>query len=285
MFMKVGVIGAGTMGSGVAMDLILHGINVILFDISFDILEKAKAQISKEIRYAPILKKDVPRLTQDKVSEMLILSCNLEDTAECDFIIENVTEKWSVKKQVYCNIENLHSEGIFIGANTSCISITKIASLVSFPEKVIGMHFMNPVFLKSTIEVIKGFNTSEECIEKAKLLLGAMGKSAIIVNDLPGFVANRISHLMMNEAAFIVQDQVASPSQVDEIFIKCYGHEMGPLATADLIGLDTVVNSLDELYESYQDSKFRCCPLLRKMVHAGILGRKSGKGFFEYSNT
>lgn len=280
--MKVGVIGAGIMGSGVTTDLIMHGINVVIIDLSFEILERAKAQILKEIRHAPILKKDVPRLSQDKVSEMLTLSCNLEDAAGCDFIIENVTEKWSVKEQVYRNIDNLHSEGLFIGVNTSCISITKIAGLVSFPDRVIGMHFMNPVFLKSSIEVIRGFHTSKECIENAKLLLAAMGKNAIIVNDLPGFVANRVSHLMMNEAAFIVQDQVATPSQVDEIFVKCYGHEMGPLATADLIGLDTVVNSLDVLYESYQDSKFRCCPLLRKMVHAGILGRKSGKGFFEY---
>ncbi|WP_242655185.1 3-hydroxyacyl-CoA dehydrogenase family protein [Clostridium cellulovorans] len=175
------------------------------------------------------------------------------------------------------------NESCLFLVNTSCISITKIASLTKRPDKVIGTHFMNPVHIKTAVEAIKGFYTSEETIEKTKELLSKMGKEMIIVNDLPGFVSNRISHLFMNEAAFVVQDQVAAPAEVDAIFKKCYGHVMGPLETADLIGLDTVVDSLEVLYESYQDPKFKCCPLLKKMVDANLKGRKTGKGFYDYT--
>lgn len=141
---------------------------------------------------------------------------------------------------------------------------------------------MNPVPLIAAVEVIRGYHTSEDTLNVTTSLMGRLGKEAIVVNDLPGFVSNRISHLMMNEAAFVVQDQVATVREVDDIFKKCYGHKMGPLETADLIGLDTVKNSLEVLYESYQDSKFRCCPLLKKMVDAGLHGRKTGEGFYQY---
>jgi 3-hydroxybutyryl-CoA dehydrogenase len=144
------------------------------------------------------------------------------------------------------------------------------------------MHFMNPVYLKELVELVRGFHTSEATIEAAKAMLSGVGKTAVLVNDFPGFVANRLSHLFMNEAAFIIQDRVAAAREVDAIFKRGYGHSMGPLETADLIGLDTVVNSLDILYDSYQDPKFRCCPLLRKMVDAGLLGKKSGEGFYKY---
>jgi 3-hydroxybutyryl-CoA dehydrogenase len=166
--------------------------------------------------------------------------------------------------------------------NTSCISITKIGAITKRPDRVVGTHFMNPVPMMKAVEVIKGFYTSEKTIQRTKDLLTSLNKEGIVVNDFPGFVSNRISHLMMNEAAFIVQDQVADIKTVDEIFKKCYSHKMGPLETADLIGIDTVVESLQVLYDSYQDPKFRCCPLLKKMVDAGLLGRKSGRGFYEY---
>jgi 3-hydroxybutyryl-CoA dehydrogenase len=146
----------------------------------------------------------------------------------------------------------------------------------------VGIHLMNPVHLKPTVEVIRGFHTSDDSIGVLLHLLSRLGKEAIVVEDMPGFVSNRISHLFMNEAAFVLQDQVASAEKIDQIFKKCFGHRMGPLETADLIGLDTVMRSLDVLYESFQDSKYRCCPLLRKLVHAGHLGRKSGQGFYVY---
>ncbi|WP_031415168.1 3-hydroxyacyl-CoA dehydrogenase family protein [Brevibacillus laterosporus] len=282
MFKKVGVIGGGTMGIDVSIDLLLHGIDVILVDKNREKIDTSKKKVIKGLRFAPMLNKKLPLLCEEQIQDKIMFSTHIEDVNDCDFIIENVTEDWDSKRNVYQQLDKICHPKAYFGVNTSCISITKIASLTSRPQNVIGMHFMNPVYAKSTIEVIKGFHTSEECVVKALALLEQMGKEAIIVNDFPGFVSNRISHLYMNEAAYIVQDQVATPKQVDDIFKKCYGHKMGPLETADLIGLDTVVHSLKILYDSYQDSKFRCCPLLMKMVDAGFLGKKTNQGFYSY---
>lgn len=281
-FNNIGVIGAGTMGISVAIDLVLHGVNTILVDVSDDILRNAQNEIIKGLRFAPLIKKDIPKILPDQALKKITFTTNLRNVEACDFIIENVTENWDVKKEVYSTIDEICNKNVCFGVNTSCISISKVGSSTTRPDKVIGIHFMNPVFKKPVVEVIKGFHTSDETIEVAKGFLTAIDKQAIIVNDYTGFVSNRISHLFMNEAAFVVQDHIATPAQVDAIFKKCYEHKMGPLETADLIGLDTVVNSLNVLYESYQDSKFRCCPLLRKMVDAGLLGRKSGEGFYKY---
>lgn len=215
----------------------------------------------------------------------MILTTDLKAVATCDFVIENVTEDWRTKKQVYENLERVAPPDVCFGANTSCISITQIASSTKRPASVVGIHLMNPVYLKPTVEVIRGFHTSDRTIEILLQLFAKLSKDAILVEDMPGFVSNRISHLFMNEAAFVLQDRVASAEQIDLIFKKCFGHKMGPLETADLIGLDTVMRSLDVLYESFQDPKYRCCPLLRKLVHAGHLGRKTGKGFHIYPNS
>lgn len=282
MFKNIGVIGAGTMGIDICIDLVFHDMNSVLVDISDEVLAKAKAEITKMIRFAPMLDSSLPRLNPDEALSKIQFTTNIADVAECDFIVENVTEDWEIKEGVYKELSTICRPETIFAANTSCISITQIGGATNRPDKVIGIHFMNPVYLKKTVESIKGYHTSEECINLTVSFLKQIDKSAVIVNDYPGFVSNRISHLFMNEAAFVVQDGVATPAQVDEIFKKCFGHKMGPLATADLIGLDTVVDSLDILYESYQDPKFRCCPLLRKMVHAGLLGKKSGKGFFKY---
>lgn len=279
----VGVVGAGTMGTGLAIDLVLHGINVVLVDQTMEILERSHKEILKNIRFAPLVNKSLPRVSTEEALEKLHLVTDLAAVSNCDFIIENVPENIKIKEEVYRSLDAICPAHVYFGVNTSCISITRIASFTQRPESVVGIHFMNPVYLKSCVEAIRGFHTSEECVQATQTLLKQLGKDAVIVNDYPGFVSNRISHLFMNEAAFVVQDQVASPKEVDEIFIKCYGHTMGPLQTADLIGLDTVVQSLDVLYQSYQDPKFRCCPLLRKMVDAGLLGQKSGEGFYEYS--
>jgi 3-hydroxybutyryl-CoA dehydrogenase len=166
--------------------------------------------------------------------------------------------------------------------DTSCYSITRVGALTQRPDKVIGIHFMNPVPLKPTVEVIKGWHTSPETIAITNALLKRMGKDSVLVNDSPGFVSNRILMLTVNEAAFTVQDGVANAQEVDEIFKKCFGHKMGPLETADLIGLDTILYSVEVLHESFGDSKYRPCPLLKKMVDAGLLGRKSGQGFYKY---
>lgn len=278
----IGVIGAGVMGRGVAHSFAEKGFKVILVDINEEALGQSLSDIEKNIRLNSFLNKQSPRTNPEEVIGNITLAQDYTFLKEADFIVENVTEDWDVKKSVYENLNVSIKDSCIILVNTSCISITKIGAITKDAHKVIGVHFMNPVPIKTTVEVIKGYHTSEETVQKAKALLGAIGKECIVVNDYPGFVSNRISHLFMNEAAFVVQDQVASPKEVDDIFKKCYSHKMGPLETADLIGLDTVVNSLNVLYESYQDTKFRCCPLLKKMVEAGLTGRKSGKGFYSY---
>jgi len=283
-FIKIGVIGAGNIGIGAATDLILHGIKTVLVDISNDQLEKAKTEILKNIRFAPLLLKNSPKVSKEEALERLKLSLDIVDLAKCEFIIENVTEDWKIKEEVYKKLDKIAGTDVCFGCNTSCISITKVGSVTNRPDKIVGIHLMNPVHLKPTVEVIRGFHTSDKTLEKLHILFKQLNKNSIIVNDMPGFVSNRISHLFMNEAAFVYQDQVASAKDIDNIFKKCFGHTMGPLETADLIGLDTVMHSLDILYESYQDPKFRCCPLLRKMVYAGHLGRKTGKGFYDYPN-
>jgi 3-hydroxybutyryl-CoA dehydrogenase len=279
---KVGVIGSGVMGRGVAQCLAQSGHSVILVDILEEILKNAADEIYNNVRFQAFFNKDNNLPEPERVLEKIKFTTDYQSLTDADCIIENVSEKWQTKKTVYEMIDKICPNHCLFLVNTSCFPITRIAALTQRPQQVIGTHFMNPVPLKTAVETIRGFHTSGETIEMVKNFLESMGKEMILVNDLPGFVSNRISHLFMNEAAFVVQDQVASPQDVDDIFKKCYGHKMGPLETADLIGLDTVVNSLDVLYENYQDSKFRCCPLLRKMVDAGLYGMKSGEGFYSY---
>ncbi|MBA2213312.1 3-hydroxyacyl-CoA dehydrogenase family protein [Sellimonas intestinalis] len=279
---ELGVIGAGTMGIDVTIDALFHGFKVLLIDVDENTLKNAKKKISRTMRMGSMLGLDYKNYSQEQIDEQLILSSDISNVKDCDVIVENICENYEAKEKVYVQLNKICSEDTLFIANTSCISITRIAKNVDNPRRVIGVHFMNPVYLKTTVEVIKGFHTDDEYEEKTKRFITNLGKKGIIVNDYPGFVSNRISHLFMNEAAYVVMDGVASAKQVDDIFKQCFGHKMGPLETADLIGLDVVVDSLEVLYESYQDSKFRCCPLLKKMLDAGFLGRKSGKGFYNY---
>lgn len=278
---KIGVIGAGVMGKGVAQNLAQCGFDVVLVDLYEDVLERAKEDIYTSLRFYILFSKDKD-LDPDLVLSKIQFTTDYDMLKDVDVVIENVVEDFEIKREVYEKIDKICNEDCIFLVNTSCISITKIAGHTGRPDKVIGTHFMNPVPMKTTIEAIRGYHTSKDTIEKTKELLKQMGKECILVNDLPGFVSNRLSHLLMNEAAYVVQDQVATPQEVDDIFKKCFGHKMGPLETADLIGLDTVMNSLNILYESYQDPKFRCCPLLKKMVEAGLYGKKSGRGFYTY---
>lgn len=281
-FQRVGVIGAGNIGTGVATDLVLHSLTAVVVDLSETILQRAQAEVLKNLRFAPLLAKNLPRVAKDEALTRLILTTDIQQLAGCDFVIENVTENWAIKKSLYEDLERVLPPNLCLGANTSCLSITQIASATQRPAQVVGVHLMNPVHLKPTVEVIRGYHTSDQTLDILRGLFARLGKQAIVVDDLPGFVSNRISHVFMNEAAFVLQDGIATAEQVDAIFKQCFGHKMGPLETADLIGLDTVMRSLDVLYESFQDSKYRCCPLLRKLVHAGHLGRKTGQGFYTY---
>jgi len=279
---KVGVLGAGNIGIGVVTDLVLHGISTVVVDISESILQRAQTEVLNNIRFVSMLSKTSPQITRHEALQRMVLTNDLKDVASCDFIIENVTEDWDIKKPVYEELDRVAPPEVCFGANTSCISITQIGSATRRPANVVGVHLMNPVHLKPTVEVIRGFHTSDRAVDTLLQLFSLLNKEAIVVQDLPGFVSNRISHLFINEAAFVLQDNVATAENIDTIFRKCFGHKMGPLETADLIGLDTVVRSLDVLYESFHDPKYRCCPLLRKLVHAGHLGRKTGRGFHVY---
>jgi 3-hydroxybutyryl-CoA dehydrogenase len=278
---NIGVLGAGVMGVGVAQTMAQAGYQVILIDVSDAVLEQARGELRKNVRLGGLFGK--PRSQpQADVLGRIEFTTDYDRLEEADWIIENVSEKWEVKKEAYTRIRDLRRPDTFIGVNTSVISIGRIASLARDAARVIGLHFMNPVQLSVAVEVIHGFHTSDATIEAASHLIQSIGKESILVNDFPGFVSNRVLMLMINEAIWVVQDQVAEPEEVDRIFKRCVGHKMGPLETADLIGLDTILFSIEELYESYRDPKFRACPLLRKMVDAGLYGRKSGVGFYKY---
>jgi len=279
---NVGVIGAGVMGSGLAQSLAQTRHRVMLVDVSEKILNQAKQEIRKSVRFGGLFQKGQRAADPDEVLDRIEFTTDYQTLESADFVIENVTEKWEIKKVVYAELDRVCPEPCIVAANTSAISITKLASLTQRAPQVIGMHFMNPVPMKTMVEVIRGYHTSGHTIETAKALLAQMGKEGIVVNDSPGFVSNRVLMLTINEAIFVVQDQVAPAEDVDRIFKTCFEHKMGPLETADLIGLDTILLSLEVLYESFNDSKYRPCPLLKKMVDAGLLGRKSGQGFYSY---
>jgi 3-hydroxybutyryl-CoA dehydrogenase len=278
----IGVIGAGVMGAGLAQALAQSEHELVLLDLSNDVLERARAEIVNGVRLHGMLSKGQTKQSPKDVVARIQFTCDYEALRGADFVIENVTEKWVIKESVWRQLDAVCPPHCVLAANTSAISITRIGSLTRRPENVLGMHFMNPVPLKPTVEVIRAFHTSDATVQTAMRLLSQMGKHGVLVSDSPGFVSNRVLMLTINEAVFLVAEGVASHDDVDRIFKECFGHKMGPLETADLIGLDTILLSIEVLYESYNDSKYRPCPLLKKMVDAGLYGRKSGRGFYSY---
>lgn len=275
---RVGVVGAGVMGTGLTQNLAQCEFGVVLVDLNEEILARADEQIRTNVRMGRLLGGGASELNHDLIE----FSTDYAQLADVDFVVENVTEKWELKKEIYPRLDEICRSDVVFAANTSAISITKLAGLTARPDRVLGMHFMNPVPMKQTVEVIRGWHTSEEALCTAQDLLAGMGKEGIVVADAPGFVSNRVLMLTVNEAVYLVQEQVASAEEVDRIFKSCFGHKMGPLETADLIGLDTILYSVEVLHESFNDSKYRPCPLLKKMVDAGLHGRKSGQGFYTY---
>jgi 3-hydroxybutyryl-CoA dehydrogenase len=278
---NVGVVGAGVIGTTVAQDLAQTGHGVALVDTDEAVLAHALDAIASSVRLHHL----VSGGERQKVTDVLTRVAPTTDysaLADVDFVIENTTEDPEIKRLVYHRLDDALSPDCVVGANTSVIPITTIGSYTKRPQNVVGIHFMNPSPLKPAVELIRGERTSDEAVAAAHTLLTQMRKRAIEVGDSPGFVSNRVLMQMINEAAFLVHEGVASPRQIDDVFKSCFGHKMGPLETADLIGLDTILRSVEGLEAGLNDNKYRPSPLLREMVDAGRLGRKSGRGFHTY---
>ncbi|MDG2304333.1 MAG: 3-hydroxyacyl-CoA dehydrogenase NAD-binding domain-containing protein [Candidatus Binatia bacterium] len=279
----IATVGAGTIGTGVAQALAACDYRVLLLDHSEIQLGRALRNIRRGIRAQRLVGGAHPVPDPDEVLRRIDPTTDPDQLVRTHIVIENVTENWTIKEALYRDMAKITDPQTVFCANTSTIPITQIASATEYPDRVIGMHFMNPVPIMPAVELIRGHHTSERTIRTARRLVAGLGKHAILVEDSPGFVTNRVMMLVINEAIFILQDRVAeTPQDVDRLLKTCLGRKMGPLETADLIGLDTVLFSMEELYRRFSDSKYRPCPLLRKMVSAGILGRKSGHGFYRY---
>ncbi|MEE8572379.1 MAG: 3-hydroxybutyryl-CoA dehydrogenase [Gemmatimonadota bacterium] len=279
---KVAVIGAGTMGNGIAHLFAQNGWDVTLIDVVEPQLEKAIATITKNMN-RQIKKGALEEADRDAALGRITTANTLDAVSGAELVIEAATEKTDLKFEIFEKLDGLADDGVVLASNTSSISITEIAARTKRPDKVIGMHFMNPVPVMKLVEIIRGLGTSDETTKSVMDTASALGKTPVEVNDFPGFVANRILMPMINEAAYCVMEGVAKPAAVDTVMKLGAAHPMGPLALADLIGLDVCLSILEVMHEGLGDSKYRPCPLLRKLVAAGRLGRKSGQGFHVYS--
>lgn len=282
---RIGVVGAGTMGRGVAQLFAEHGHEVVLVDVAEHILRAAAAEIATNVRLAPLVRPGTPARPPEEVTGRIRFTTELKPLREVDYVVENVTEDWAVKRPLYGELDAICPPGVPFGVNTSAIPVTRVGAATTRPDRVIGVHFMNPAPLKPTVELIRGLRTSDETLARTRSLLDGVGKRHVLVADSPGFVTNRVLMLTINEAVFLLHEGVSTAADVDRLFKECFGHAMGPLETADLIGLDTVLLSLRVLHEEFGDPKYRPCPLLRRLVDAGRLGRKTGRGFHTYEHT
>jgi len=277
---RIGVVGAGTMGQGIAQVVAASGFNVQLYDVADEQLTHAKNAIDKGLEKL-VAKEKMSEEGKQEALARLSTTTALDALSDCSVIIEAAPEQPALKEKLFRDLSHLSSDAI-LASNTSSLSLTRLAAVCERPERVVGMHFFNPVPVLKLVEVIRAEQTSDATVERIEALAKALGKTAVPVGDAPGFVVNRLLVPMINEAAFIVQEGTATPEAIDEAMKLGAAHPMGPLALADLIGLDVCLAIMDVLQEGFGDPKYRPCPLLRRMVAAGYLGRKSGRGFYIY---